>query len=61
MIFSQLFAEQMPADERKLLEAVCKAKSSFWSRVRLALSTALWRQKQLDNAILRLVILMNRF
>jgi glycosyltransferase involved in cell wall biosynthesis len=61
MIFAQLFAEQLPPDERKLLELVCKAKSSFWYRVRLALSTALWRQKQLDNVILRLVILMNRF
>lgn len=58
--FWELFAERMPPAERALLALMCKAKSSFWHRVRLALSPAVWRQKWLDNLILRLVILMNK-
>jgi len=58
--FLELFADRLPPAERELLTLLIKAKSSCWCRVRLALSTAIWRQKSIDNFILRLVILMNR-
>jgi len=58
--FYELFADRMPPAERELLATLCKAKSSFWYRLRLAFSPAVWRQKPVDNVILRLVILMNR-
>jgi hypothetical protein len=58
--FLELFADRLPPTESELLTLLIKAKSSFWWRVRLALSPAIWRQKWVDNFILRLVILMNR-
>jgi glycosyltransferase involved in cell wall biosynthesis len=60
MTFGDLFSDRLPMVERELLALLIKAKSSFWYRVRLALSPAVWRQKCVDNLILRLVILMNR-
>jgi glycosyltransferase involved in cell wall biosynthesis len=58
--FHDLFADRLPPEESELLATLCKAKSSFWYRLRLAFSPAVWRQKPVDNVILRLVILMNR-
>jgi glycosyltransferase involved in cell wall biosynthesis len=60
VIFLELFADRLPPAQRELLEVMCKAKTSLWCRFRLALSNTIWRQKCLDNLILRLVILMNR-
>jgi len=60
VLFLQLFANQLPPAEQELLEAVCKAKSSYWYRLRLAMSSAIWRQKCADNIILRCLILINR-
>lgn len=60
VIFLQLFSESLPPAERELLESVCKAKSSFWHRISLAMSCAIWRQKWVDNFILRGLILINR-
>ncbi|MSP27775.1 MAG: glycosyltransferase family 2 protein [Methylococcales bacterium] len=56
----ELFADRLPPAEHELLSLLIEAKSSYWFRVRLALSPAVWRQKSIDNFILRLVILMNR-
>jgi hypothetical protein len=58
--FLELFADRLPPAERELLTLLIKAKSSYWCRMRLALSPTIWRQKSIDNFILRLVILMNR-
>ncbi len=60
VVFLQLFADRLPPAQYELVELLIKAKSSFWCRIRLALSTAVWRQKGMDNFILRLVVLMNR-
>jgi len=60
MIFHTLFSEQLSPAQSELLELLLKAKSSFWYRLRLALSNDVWRQKSVDNLILRIVILMNR-
>jgi glycosyltransferase involved in cell wall biosynthesis len=60
LIFSELFAERMPMAERELLDLLLKAKLSFWYRVKLAFSSSIWRQKTLDNILLRLIILLNR-
>lgn len=60
VIFQGLFADRLPAEQRALLAILCQSKSSFWYRVCLAASKAVWRQKFVDNFILRIVILMNR-
>lgn len=59
-VLHELFVEDLASDQRELLDLLLKAKSSFWQRVRLALSSKIWRQKFSDNVILRLVILLNR-
>lgn len=59
-VFLDLFADRLPTAQRELVANIGQAKSSLWCRVRLALSSSLWRQKWLDNGILSLVILMNR-
>jgi glycosyltransferase involved in cell wall biosynthesis len=60
-VFYDLFDEKLSPDDRELVELLLKAKSSFWHRLLLATSKDIWRQKFLDNLILRIVILMNRF
>jgi glycosyltransferase involved in cell wall biosynthesis len=61
IIFQNLFVDRLAPAHGELLTSMCQAKSSFWHRVRLALSGAVWRQKCVDNLILRVVILLNRF
>jgi glycosyltransferase involved in cell wall biosynthesis len=58
--FDHLFANRLPSAEAELLTLLIKAKSSFFARLRLAVSPKVWRQKSVDNLILHLVILMNR-
>jgi glycosyltransferase involved in cell wall biosynthesis len=60
-VFLALFAEHLSPAQRKLTENICKSKTSWRYRVRLASSPAIWRNNWLENIILRLVILMNRF
>lgn len=60
LIFLTLFEDKIPLCHRPVLYQIIKAKSSYWSRVQLALSKKIWRQKQVDNLILRLVIIINR-
>ncbi|WP_340121605.1 glycosyltransferase family 2 protein [Methylobacter svalbardensis] len=59
-VFSNLFESSIPLSDRQILNQFIKAKSSYWSRIRLAFSKQIWRQKWSDNLILRLVILINR-
>ena len=60
LVLYELFAKELNNNQGLLLVLLLKAKSSFWCRVRLALSTQVWRQKTIDNIILRFVILLNR-
>lgn len=60
-IFLELFSDRLSSSQRKLVADICNAKASYACRIRLALSTDIWRNKKLDNLILRLLILMNRF
>jgi len=59
-VFSNLFESGIPLSDRQILNQFIKAKSSYWSRIRLAFSKQIWRQKWSDNLLLRLVILINR-
>lgn len=59
--FLALFADRLTFAQRKLVEDICKSKTSWQHRVILALSPAIWRNNWLENLILRLVILLNRF
>lgn len=58
--FLAIFNEQIPLPQRQLLHQFSQIESSCWSRIQLACSKKIWRQKGMDNLILRLVILINR-
>ena len=55
-----IFKDSIPQPNRHVLNNFVKARSSFFSRLQLALCKDIWRQKWLDNLILRLLILINR-
>jgi glycosyltransferase involved in cell wall biosynthesis len=59
-IFHSLYAEQLAPAQRDVLELLLNAKSSFWHRLMLICSKGIWRQKIIDNLILRVVIFINR-
>jgi glycosyltransferase involved in cell wall biosynthesis len=56
-----IFKDSIPASKRQVLNNLVAAKSSWYRRLQLALSSDVWRQKWSDNLVLRLLILLNRF
>jgi hypothetical protein len=59
-VFFNIFENFIPSSQRIILNKFIEAKSSSWCRVQLILSKEIWRQKWLDNLILRFIILINR-
>lgn len=59
--FKSIFQNAIPAAEQRTLSEFVGAKSSLPQRFLLALSGAIWRQRRTDDALLRLLILMNRY
>lgn len=59
--FLNLYFNLIPENKRHLLQLFIMAKQSFKARVELALSKDVWRQNPIDNFILRLLILINRY
>lgn len=59
--FLGIFKDRVPVSNRQVLDNFIAAKSSWYRRLRLALSSDIWRQKWTDNLLLRLLILINRY
>lgn len=59
-VFSRVFNKRIPVSQLRILNKFIAAKSSTWNRLQLILSKDIWRQKWLDNLLLRLMILINR-
>ncbi len=59
--FLTLFESMIPQSNKILIKQIVAAKTSFSVRICLALSSKIWRQSILDNAILRVLILLNKF
>ena len=59
--FLNLYSDQLPSDKQELLQQFVDVGSSFKSRICLALSKHIWRQSVIDNIIVRILILINRF
>lgn len=59
-VFLNMFEKDVTLSQRLTLDKFIAAKSSLWCRVQLILSKEIWRQKWLDNLILRFIILINR-
>jgi glycosyltransferase involved in cell wall biosynthesis len=56
--FAQLYADRLATDKRRLLDRFLASKRSGVDRIRFALSPGLHRQTRLDDAILRVLIVL---
>lgn len=54
------YSRDMKLENQLIVNYIINAKSSFRSRLKLAFSRDIWRQKYSDNLILRVLILINR-
>jgi glycosyltransferase involved in cell wall biosynthesis len=59
--FLKLYDNLVPQKEKSLLLRFVNARQSWIKRVMLAFSQCIWRQSIIDNIILRVLILFNRF
>ncbi|MDP1614731.1 MAG: hypothetical protein Q8L68_02945, partial [Methylococcales bacterium] len=59
--FFSLYGNLIPADKTTTILKFIKAKNSLTQRITLALSGRIWRQSIIDNLVLRLLILLNRY
>lgn len=57
---ANIFKDRIPLSQRNVLNKFIAAKSSFRCRVLLVFSREIWRQKLVDNFIMRLLVLFNR-
>jgi glycosyltransferase involved in cell wall biosynthesis len=58
--FLNIYGARIPALERHIIDHFIAAKSSRWQRLKLVFSSDIWRQKWIDNLILRILVLINR-
>lgn len=60
-VFLATFGDGIPMRQERLLNEFIAARSSWWHRLRLAMSGDIWRQKGVDTLVLRFLVLLNRF
>lgn len=60
--FFRLFGDRLDADKRAIVERLLEARGATWrARVSYARSPAVFRQTAVDNAILRVLLVLGRF
>lgn len=59
--FKDIFINDIPDKQNRLILKLIDAETSIFIRIKLMFSTQIWRQKRLDDFILRLFILINYF
>jgi len=59
--FYNLYVDELKEKDKKLLAKILTGKFSIRMRIGLVLSGRIWRQSLLDNLILRLLFLLNRY
>jgi glycosyltransferase involved in cell wall biosynthesis len=60
MTFLEIYGNRIPPLQKHVIDQFIAAKSSPRLRLKLAFSSDIWRQKWVDNLILRMLILINR-
>ena len=58
--FSRIFGDRIPFSNRRMLDTLIAAKSSYRCRLQMVFSREIWRQKWSDNLILRFLMLINK-
>jgi glycosyltransferase involved in cell wall biosynthesis len=59
--FVNTFGDRLPEEPRRILYLGISSKSSIKDRVRLAMSRNIWRQRKIDDVIMRILILIGRY
>jgi glycosyltransferase involved in cell wall biosynthesis len=59
--FVNTFGDRIPEEQRRILFLVISSKSLIKDRVRLAISRNIWRQRKIDDAIMRILILIGHY
>lgn len=59
--FLSKFGKQLSPHQATSMIRFVASKNSFWSRLRLSIESTIWRQNFIDNLILRMLILLNRY
>jgi glycosyltransferase involved in cell wall biosynthesis len=60
-VFIDAFGDRIPEEQLRILNLVISSKSSNKDRFRLAVSSYIWRQRKIDDVIMRILILINRY
>jgi len=55
------FGDSIPEVQRSILNLVISGKFSIFDRIRLSMSKNIWRQSKIDDAIMRMLILIGRY
>ena len=61
LCFRDIYKDRIPVSDQQVLDNFIAAKTAWYSRLQLAFSNEIWRQKWIDNMLLRLLILFNRY
>jgi hypothetical protein len=59
--FLAAFGDRIPDDQRQVLNLAISGKSIFNDRIRLAKTRKIWRQRRIDDWIIRILIIMNHY
>ena len=59
--FLDSFGDRIPEEQHRILSLVISSKSSINDRVRLVMSRNIWRQRRIDDLILRILITINHY
>jgi glycosyltransferase involved in cell wall biosynthesis len=59
--FLDSFGDRIPEEQRRILYLVISGKSSIYDRIQLAMSRNIWRQRRIDDLILRFLIAINHY
>ena len=59
--FLAAFGDRIPDDQRQILNLAISGKSIFNDRIRLAKTRKIWRQRKIDDWMIRILIIMNHY
>ncbi len=59
--FLDSFGDRISEEQHRILHLVISGKSSIYDRERLSMSKSLWRQRRIDDLILRILITINHY
>ena len=60
-IFLEYYGVRIPVDKADLIRKFIRGKNCYFTRLSLALSGQIWRQRRVDGIVLRILILLNRY